>query len=138
LAQLASLSNLQSLNLESCDITDASLAHLASLSRLQSLNFKHCRGFKEAGLAHLASLSNLKSLKLWGCNITDAGIPHLALLANLQSLEIDQYHSPGGNLVHLTRLSKLQWLMLPLAACALFGSHMRRLLPNLQWVECYD
>jgi Leucine-rich repeat (LRR) protein len=78
LAHVASLSQLQLLNLSLCEITDAGLAHVSSLTQLQSLNLSDCSLMTVAGLAHVSTLSQLQSLNLSRCRlITDAGLAHL-------------------------------------------------------------
>jgi hypothetical protein len=78
LAQIAGLTRLQELDLQSTQITDAGLAHLARLTRLQRLSLDGTK-ITDAGLAHLAGLTRLQWLWLLNNNsqVTDDGVKKL-------------------------------------------------------------
>ncbi len=73
LAYLSSLTGLQSLNLTGTQITDAGLARLSDLTGLQTLNLRFCRQITDAGLAHLSGCTKLKNLYTHGTKVTNAG-----------------------------------------------------------------
>jgi hypothetical protein len=76
-------------------IGDADLARFAGLKDLQSLNLD-LTDVTDAGLAHLKPLPNLTQLYLDG-DFTDAGVEHLKRLASLQYLQLvsDQVGDKG-------------------------------------------
>jgi hypothetical protein len=90
-------------------ITDAGVAQLESLSNLVSLDLD-CPTLSGEGLRHLAKLTQLKRLRLNGRGITDDDLGLLATLTNLESLELKNATFVGTGLVQLSCLSKLKWL----------------------------
>ena len=69
--------NLEHLDLNGCNITDAGLALLPHFTKLHTLDLSGCKNITNAGLAHLQKFTNLEHLDLNGCNITDAGLRYL-------------------------------------------------------------
>ena len=83
LARLASLSQLQHLNLSATRVNDAAIASLTNLKKLRSLDLG-LTGLGNAGLVHLAKLPRLESLGVMyqegfgGTKVTAEGLQHLA------------------------------------------------------------
>jgi hypothetical protein len=116
LAQLAALAELEYLQTNLADVTDAGLKPLAQLTSLKVIKFFHPgKAFTGAGLAQLASLPNLasvtvagslafnddglaavakltrlKEFRTWHAGGTDEGVRKLRDLKNLQSLYLGQ------------------------------------------------
>lgn len=111
LAQLRSLSNLQSLDLTQTPVGDAGLEHLKGLTALQTLNLSFTQA-SDAGLAHLEGLTSLQSLALQGTQVTDAGLEHLKGLTSLQTLDLGKTQVSDAGLVYLKGLATLQTLAL--------------------------
>ncbi|MCP3695600.1 MAG: hypothetical protein GY917_25600 [Planctomycetaceae bacterium] len=93
LAKLATLTQLQVLNLYANNISDKGLVHLGQLSKLRQLDLS-LTAITDAGLVHLEKLSRLTHLDLLYSNgfagpiITGAGVKSLAGLESLQSLSL--------------------------------------------------
>jgi len=83
---LSQNTQLRSLNLETCRITNQGLKYLSSFSWLENLKLGSCKRITDAGLSHLASLTKLHSLDLTGSNITDNGLQKVAELSVIQAL----------------------------------------------------
>ncbi|GJT21028.1 F-box/LRR-repeat protein 14-like protein isoform X1 [Tanacetum coccineum] len=96
LAHLKGLTNLESLNLDSCMIKDGGLVYLSGLNRLKCLELSDTevgnnglRHHSDGGLRSLAKLSSLKSLNLDVHQITDAGLAALtSMFAGLTHLDL--------------------------------------------------
>ncbi|MCW5981554.1 MAG: hypothetical protein KIT09_25945 [Bryobacteraceae bacterium] len=101
LSPLASLANLQSLDISETQVAD--LAPLAGLFRLRSLDVSQTQ---VAELAPLAGLSRLQSLDVSATEADDLGA--LAGLFNLRTLAV--FGTQVGDLAPLARLSNLRWL----------------------------
>jgi len=111
LTHFTSLPCLEDLNLDSCPISDWSLAHLASgiAPRLRSLDLADT-DISDAGLAYVGNFCHLAHLSLFYCNITNAGLRHLENLTTLETLNLDSRDIGDEGLVHLHRLSNLRSL----------------------------
>ena len=57
-------------------VSDHGLRQVALLTQLESLNLDS-REVTDAGLAHITSLARLRSLDLFGAKVTDRGCAHL-------------------------------------------------------------
>lgn len=78
LGLLQHIPGLTSLNLSSCDLTDAGLPQLAVLRYLEWLNLSYCNRITYIGLKPLVKLSYLKYLDLQGCvNVKSGEVPRL-------------------------------------------------------------
>lgn len=106
LAELASMSNLEVLDLEGTPITDAGLAHLGQVAHLQRLDLSGT-SVSDAGLTHLKSFESLRRLFLAETAITDAGMPHLAHFTHLNRLSLSGTKISDAGLVHLAKLRQL-------------------------------
>jgi hypothetical protein len=86
---ISGFSNIEILDLDATDITDAGLPHLAPLVRLNQLRLKEVSQLTDAALPHLVSLQALELLHLEGTSVTLAGLTVLTQLSNLKLLIID-------------------------------------------------
>jgi hypothetical protein len=111
LVHLKALTNLQTLGLRNCDITDSSLVHLKALTGLQILGLTNCK-VTDAGLVHLKGLTNLQELGLANCQITEAGLANLEGLSKLNYLILNGTKIDDDALVHLKTLTSLRFLSL--------------------------
>ena len=93
-------------------ITDDGLRHLATLSNLEYLNLC-CRKVTDAGLVHLVGLTSLKRLWLRGAKIKGPGLVHVSRIASIEELDLGGLLSlDGKQLVHLEALPQLARLNL--------------------------
>lgn len=69
------------------NVSDAVVAELATLENLQELDI-WCAGVTDAGAAELAKLTKLKRLEIRGNQITDGGLSKIAALPNLKRLDL--------------------------------------------------
>ncbi len=116
LSQVAELTELEYLQTNAAQITDAGVKPLARLKNLKNLKFFHPgKSFSGVGLAHLATLPNLerltvagslafnddgmaavaklrglKEFRTWHAGPTDEGVKKLVELKNLKSLTLGQ------------------------------------------------
>jgi Leucine Rich repeat len=67
---------------------DDDLKCLASLTELEELNLPHAK-VTGAGFAHLSGLKRLRKVRLLGSKVTDEGIAQLAVLPGLTDLNVD-------------------------------------------------
>jgi hypothetical protein len=74
------------LNLESTDISDASMSAIATMKNLTELDLSNCN-VTDAGLKSLANHPNLKQLWLTNTNVSDRSIEVLASIPKLERLE---------------------------------------------------
>jgi hypothetical protein len=88
LMHVAALYDLQELNLQSSNITDAGLPKLAGLKKLRTLYLSNTH-VTDKGLRSVASLSGLEELTLAYCNIADNGIISLQQLPSLKLLNLN-------------------------------------------------
>ena len=83
------------LNLESTQITDASMAAIASMKNLTELDLSGCK-VTDAGLEALANHPSLKQLWLTNSTVTDRSIEVLASIPRLERLEASGSLSAEG------------------------------------------
>jgi hypothetical protein len=108
-AYLQELPNLEAIELNGTQITDAGLAHLAGLTNLRELLLTD-EQITDAGLSHLKRLPNLELLMLNGTQVTAAGVAHLEGLTNLEGLSLKDTKVSDAGLAHLATLPKLYGL----------------------------
>jgi Leucine-rich repeat (LRR) protein len=111
LAALASLPNLQKLELHKIQMEDADLAHLQGLAHLQELEIGY-NLVSDKGLAHLKGLTSVKVLSLHGDQVGDAGVAHLKGLTNLERLKLTSTKVTNVGLQNLGGLTKVTSLAL--------------------------
>ena len=85
---LASLTELQELDLSYTNINDAGVRCLKDMKKLCTLNLEWNRRITNNGLAPLAGLGELRNLNLSENNVTEAGLRHLRGLRQLRKLEL--------------------------------------------------
>jgi len=81
------LKSLTCLDLSENLVDDKDLAQIATLSNLESLNLTKNK-FTLRGLGSLLKLSGLRYLALSGNNLDDEALVHLALMTQLERLDI--------------------------------------------------
>ncbi len=109
LAQLAGLTELQSLELTSPKITDAGLSQLKPLVKLQTLSL-HGTKVTDAGLDQLQPFEGLQTLDLGATKITDAELTKLKSFKMLQSLDLSEDPITDAGLALLEGNDTLQTL----------------------------
>lgn len=85
---LATMSDLEVLNLPDADCPDSALATLQTLPQLNLLRIRSS-GITNDGLPALQSFLELKYLHLIGTSITNEGLTHIAQVKGLQSFYLD-------------------------------------------------
>lgn len=100
LAHLSRLKNLRKLTITDARLTDEGLRFLEPLRNLEELSLENVP-ITTAGLAHLASLPALASLNLKGSLVDASAIQELAKLKGLKELDIDTRKMSTGDLAAL-------------------------------------
>lgn len=111
LEYFSGLKKLQYLNLgNNEEITDEGLKHLTGLN-LIFLNLSGCNGITNDGLEVLSNLTTLRHLVLRNCDgISEDGFEHLGKLTELRELSVSGDYLNGFGLVHLKNLPSLEHL----------------------------
>eukprot|EP00526_Cylindrotheca_closterium_P006869 CAMPEP_0113605442 /NCGR_PEP_ID=MMETSP0017_2-20120614/2331_1 /TAXON_ID=2856 /ORGANISM="Cylindrotheca closterium" /LENGTH=743 /DNA_ID=CAMNT_0000513935 /DNA_START=1382 /DNA_END=3613 /DNA_ORIENTATION=+ /assembly_acc=CAM_ASM_000147 len=103
---------LEELNLDSCLVSDWTIAHLAENNvtpNLVSLDLADT-DLSDSGMRHLAKFTKLKRLSLFYCNVSNTGLRHLGQLTALESLNLDSRDIGDEGLYHLRHLKNLKAL----------------------------
>jgi hypothetical protein len=130
LENLEGLSQLQELDLNGPQVTDAGLEHLKELTKLEYL-WLGCAQVTGAGLEHLKGLTNLRLLTLHCPEVTDAGLEHLKGLTNLEELDLRNTQVTDAGLEHLRELTNLRCLRVDAPQVTAGGvQRLRQALPN--------
>ncbi len=113
-AKLATLADLQVLDLGKCQITDAGLDHVAKLASLESLTLEGVVAITDAGIAKLPGLTKLTNLNVGGTSVTDQAMESIGKLPAIQKLSLAP--APGvtdAGMRHLDGLKQLDeiWLV---------------------------
>jgi Leucine-rich repeat (LRR) protein len=128
---LSGLHNLETLSLDTTNITDPKLQSLEAMPNLCTLELQYCNGVTDAGLIHLRGLTSLRVLKLrYLTNVTNAGVALLSGLANLQCLDLTATRITDE--CDLTPFHLLQKLIL--AQTDVTGATV----PNVSTLKCLD
>lgn len=78
---------LTKLEIDGCDITDATLEHLKNCPNLDYLDLSYIDTITDIGLAHLAELKHLTYLDITECDeITDEGVAYFQSRSNVKNL----------------------------------------------------
>jgi len=109
--RLKSLSSLERVNIESEKATDHCVTHLAELTQIRSLQLSYCQ-ISDEGLRQISRMKNLRELTLIDPKITDEGLVHLRGLQLLTSLSIGGSEITGSGLARLAELPHLSELEL--------------------------
>jgi Leucine-rich repeat (LRR) protein len=141
LTPLTALKNLQQLNVNLVEDTDAKLAVLAELTKLKSLYLENTKlsnkgmpyigvltalesltivddtpnGLSNAGMYHLKRLTGLRTLTLTLPHATDLGLESIAGLTGLQNLDLTGFPVTDRGMTYLASLRALETLRLPQA-----------------------
>jgi Leucine rich repeat len=133
LVNLASLTRLKQLQLDSTAIDDIGLDHVSGLTSLRSLSLTSTR-ISDAGLKKLKRLTQLTYLTLpSNITITDRGLAELSGLVNLESLYLIGTRVSDAGLKHLKGMKRLTYLFV--AGTMVTEAGIRRLqevLPKVQ------
>lgn len=103
--------NLTSLDFSDTDLTDLGMSHLPKFKRLSHLSLFYC-GISNSGLRYLSSMSTLEALNLDSRDISDDGLHHLRNLQNLKSLDIFSGRVTDIGCAHIAKIQSLQSLEL--------------------------
>ena len=113
LEALGKFRGLRALALKSCRVAnDTSLARLASLEQLQALDLRHLK-VSDAALNQLAGLKELRSLRLTDVAVSDEGLRWLAGLEHLETLSLQSKGITGAALNYVAKLPRLRELEFP-------------------------
>lgn len=115
LALLTSLTELEDLSTEGCQLTDDGFKHFAAFQKLRRLKFFHPSLRSEkltgSGIAQLKSLPKLESLTFAGSTAGDAALEAVGQLTQLKEFRIwhtSQTHAGNDHLAKLTNLTALR------------------------------
>jgi hypothetical protein len=78
--------SIDSINLQDCDITNASIAHFTRMTHIGELRLKDCANIDDSCCADLARLKGIRMLHLRGTNITIKGLQDMSALTELREL----------------------------------------------------
>src|SRR5262245_49827619 len=107
LKQLAEFKQLRALILWDTPVDDALVGELASLTGLQTLELDGTE-ISGDGLKKLAPLKALRRLSLWRVRVGDAGLKTLAKFADLEELNLGNTRITDSGLKELVGLKKLR------------------------------
>jgi hypothetical protein len=105
---LASLTNLEILDLEYTNVVAADLKELSSLARLRELKLTQTE--VRGDLRFLSSLASLESLKLYDTKVKAADLTPLVRLPRLRSLDLGYAYLGDGATELLSQMKQLKWL----------------------------
>jgi len=106
-----SIANLEELQLDGAQISNAGLEQIQDLKNLSVL-WLDAPLVSDAGLEHIGTLSNLETLSLNMTQVSDAGLQHLRGLSSLKKLSLENTKIGDQGLEHLRGLSDLEFLFL--------------------------
>jgi hypothetical protein len=109
LRYVASLAELEQLDLYQQPVTDYGLRYLSRLANLRSLELGRTR-VTGAGLRHLAALRRLEALFLEGLFLDESAFRHIAQFERLRTLGVDETSLDDSRLMLLTPLRNLEYL----------------------------
>lgn len=109
--RLASLANLQAIDLSYTDVTGKSIRSLSSLKKLAYLRLEGC-DVKDEHLAPLARMPQVSMLYLGRTKVTDAGLKHLRGLKDLNVLQLSDCKISDEGLASLGDFPIIQHLWL--------------------------
>jgi formylglycine-generating enzyme required for sulfatase activity len=132
MARLRGLDRLLGINLSYTNTGDETLQILSELPNLENI-FLCSSSYTDQGLKRLGQLKKLKLLWCWP--LTDAALAGFSDLEDLESLNCGSTSVKGPGLVHLAKMSKLNWFNLndtPIDDAGL------AFLPELKGLTCID
>ena len=135
LAVIASLTDLEQLDLRLTTIGDEGVVHLKGLKRLRFLNLFRTRT-GDAGLKTIGGLPDLETLLIGGTRITNEGLAHVSRLARLKKLSVFDTQIGDAGLDHLTKLSHLETLLIGKSKISDDGvKRIQAALPKIRFSE---
>ncbi len=141
LARLATLSQLQHLNLSATRINDEAIVPLTKLKQLRSLDLG-LTGLGNAGLVHLAKLPRLESLVVMyqegfgGTKVTADGLQHLAEHKTLSGLDLTGTKISDADLPKFRAVANLKQLTISGTAITAAGAEkLARQLPGCRIIR---
>lgn len=102
-------SKLRGLHADNTKITDAGLAHLSGMPSLIILNIENTQ-VSGKGIACLADLPELRLLNLNKTPITDSDLSYLKGIKNLKHLSLENTRITDAGVIHLLQLKQLETL----------------------------
>jgi hypothetical protein len=108
---IATLPELEFLDVSESALSDAGLVHLKGLSRLRTLLLDQT-AITDNGLVHLEELTNLSGLSLYNTRVTDNGLVHLRPLTKIATLNLIATQVTDAGLVNLETMSNLEYIEL--------------------------
>ena len=111
LAQLAKLTNLETLVLSETATSDPALEHLRPLKKLKELHLWRTR-ISDEGLTVVSELENLETLLVGGNPITDSGFAKLGKLKRFKRLDLSESTVSGKGLAEFSDRATLEDLKL--------------------------
>jgi hypothetical protein len=137
LANLSGLRALRKVHLKGRRFTDRALANLKGLPSLRELGLRECT-FTDDGLKNLERLSELQILGLTDCKITDAGLAHLKDLRALTNLGLTNCQITDAGLSHLKEMTNLEYLILNRTNITDLGLAHLKALKRLRFLSLAD
>ena len=131
---LAGFSQLRELQLKGTKVTGAGLKYLQGLTQLQKLDLAHAR-VTDAGLDGIKGLTNLLTLDLWNTQVTDAGMERLMGLTKLQKLNVGRTGVTDAGMDRLKGLIQLKKLNVGQTGVTGAGLDYLRGLPELEELD---
>ena len=132
LVHVAALYDLQDLNLQGSNITDAGLPKLAGLKKLRTLYLSGTH-VTDKGLRSVASLSGLEELTLAYCNIADNVISGLQQLPSLKLLNLNYTNVGDAGVDALCNMKSLTDLLIGDTSITTEGAlRLKAALPDAQ------
>jgi hypothetical protein len=112
------LSQIESVQLEGSNVTDAVLEHLRGLHQLKTVLLGGCTQVTDAGLDRLSGLSQLRELDLSDTQVTVAGIAHLSGLTKLRRINVRGTNAEGESekLQQAFPNQKIEWTPPPMGS----------------------
>ena len=133
LKELGQIASLRHVDISKTHITDAGLKELAGLP-LESLNIAETR-VTAKGLQSIAKMTSLRTLNLSGLKLKDADLMHLSKLRKLQELVLDSNHITGPSVSGFSQLNLLDLRNNPVSDAAVPGFVKMKNLSSLDLSE---
>lgn len=104
---LHNLTNLRSLDLNTCTIPGSSMTILRPLTNLVRLSLDHCQQMSEVEVAYLAPLTNLQHLSIFNNKLPPQAFKTLGSLTQLVKLGVATNPVTDASLLQLRQLTRL-------------------------------
>jgi len=136
LEPLQTLTKLRVLGLASAQCTGEGYRFLGNLKQLENANF-HFTPVNDAGLAGISNVPSLTRLEIVHTHFTDAGAPALAKLINMERLQIGSREATGAAIAPLVTMKKLRELDLHDGQATVEGLKNATQIPSLTVLRIY-